>query len=471
MAKLCFTHIGTDPGLFALPLYAGSLIVLSICMFFAGLWLTSTWDMPAWFGWIILLLFILLLYLTVLIKVLFEAAMVAYAHEEMEVGRGSVSQGLATAWVRARPLAGWAFLSTVATLFFRESKEKDDTNGMSGFVRAEDGELMFYSPWATETYFMLPVILYEDRDFEGSMEQSRTLAIENWGPFQVARLTRGLVFLLLLLPGIIGLFYYIFSDWNTGIVLPLLVTVTYMILLISVRSVGSTVLQAAMFRYARTGRLDVGLPNWIQPYGTTIQQPRTTSELERSKMKADVPATKDKPDGHGFLYWFKGVMAIVVFLMVVFGFMALDDYANEGEDSLLTAVGLCSSALVIVVIMFALGWIESVPDSSSEPPVGTSATARSRPRAPLFKRRQRQAPDPALSRPPAPPVRPRQPSQTASAPARVGPKVGEPVLVSFADGGELRGMATRIEYGMVTVMLNDGAIAQFAEQDCILCDG
>ena len=77
-------------------------------------------------------------------------------------------------------------------------------------------------------------------------------------------------FFLLLLPAIISLFYYIFGEWSEAMIIPMLATLTYMITIISVRAVGSSVLQTAMYRYAQTDKLDIDLPEWLHPTDAPI---------------------------------------------------------------------------------------------------------------------------------------------------------------------------------------------------------
>ena len=338
ITKFSFKHIGKSPGLFALPLFAGVLIVLVICILFMGLWLILEWDWPGWFVIIILILFILIYYLTVFIRVFFEAAQVAYAHEKMEEGRASASQGLGTAWGRARSLAGFAGYQAAVNLFLKVYVPKALFEGEFGFERAEDGERDFYSPgteMATEFYLMLPVILYEGKDLEKSIDLSKQLALEGWGETIVGRLTVGFIFFLLLIPAIFSFFYLLFSEWTEAIILPMLITVGYMIVLVSLRSVGSSVLQSAMYRYVKSGKMEIEIPTWIRPEPIMRQRPTKSAELVQARQR---------------------------------------------------------------------------------------------------------------------------------------PKEGEQVMVSTPDGREERGTVTRIDSGMVTVMLRDGAIARFDESDCALCD-
>jgi hypothetical protein len=268
ITKFSISRIRESPGLLGLPLFAGVLIVLVVSIFFMGLWYIGNVETPSWFGRIFLLLIIIVYYVTFLIRVTFEAAQVAYVHTKIEEGRGSAIRGLGATGGRAWTLAGFAGYQMAVNIFLKFYSVKAVFEGEIGFKRAEDGEMDYYSPGtetATEFYLTLPFILYEKEDLDKSLKQSKEMVMESWGDTITGRLTVGFIFFLLLVPAIFAFFYLLFSEWTEAIVLPMLITVGYMIVLVSLRSVGSSVMQAAMYRYAKTGEMEIEVPSWVKP--------------------------------------------------------------------------------------------------------------------------------------------------------------------------------------------------------------
>ena len=434
LGKFCSKQVGGDPKLLVFPIFAGIWIVLIPIIYFTGLFLIpSVEDLPGYVIILILILLAVVYLIAVFIRVFFEAAMVAYVHEKMEGGRSTVGLGLSRAWGRAGIIFKWAIFSAFVGVIIKVFTSLSSKAGGDSKVTTEDGEetefTSFSGVWSMATYLVLPMILFEDTKFWKLPGRSGRLVTEFWGGELVGRLAVGVLFVLLLLPALIIFFYGLILGGSTGFII-VVVTVAYMISIASVRGVSGGVLSAAMYRYSQTGNIDLDLPQWLHPTDAPIE--RGQQKVDRDiaiKKKAEEEARKVVPEEGHFLYYLKGVLALSVFGMVVLGIVFLPGSATlfgYEPDSIIPSVGLFLAAVIIVVIMYGLGWIETVPDSPAESPTTTAVQHRS------------------------------------------GPTIGSRVLVNIPGGREFRGMVTGVEYGMVTVRLKDGTEQHVDESCCTM---
>jgi hypothetical protein len=273
------------------------------------------------------------------------------------------------------------------------------------------------------------MILYEDMRFWKLPVRSERLVTEFWGDELIGRLAVGIIFALLLLPAIIIFIIGLILESSTGYIIAI-ICAAYIICIASVRGVSGGVLSAAMYRYTQTGKFALAVPEWIRPTDASISRGRAKVDHDIAiQKKAEEEAKKVVPEEGYFLYYLKGVLALTVFGMVILGFLFLPGSATlfgYEPDSIVPTVGLCSASVIIVVIMFALGWIKSVEtaeSSSAGIPKSTAVQGSSE------------------------------------------PTIGSRVLVN--DGGtQFSGMVTGIDSRWITVRLKDGSERHVEESCC-----
>ncbi|HJQ93229.1 MAG TPA: DUF6159 family protein [Candidatus Thermoplasmatota archaeon] len=190
-------------------------------------------------------LYILLAFVTLF----FNAAVVAGATERLKGGDPTMGSALGAAWKKAGRLFLWSIVVATVNVILQAIRER---SGALGRILASLGGIA----WNLATFFMVPVLIFEDDGLGRSVKRSAGLFKQTWGEtvigqaglglagmvFTVAAVLVGLLVLFLLAPlGVVGLV--------TGIA----VLVLGVVLVAALFSVLDGVYKAALYRYATTG--------------------------------------------------------------------------------------------------------------------------------------------------------------------------------------------------------------------------
>jgi hypothetical protein len=431
LAKFCFAQVGEDKRLLVFPLVAGALICLLVFVYFAGLFIIPDPEALPEFVVILLLVLLAVVYIiSYFIRVLLEAAMVAYAYERMEAGRSSFGKGISKASGRSGKLFKWAAISAIVGVLSNLSTSAgSDKRGKSRITRKDGSETEFTSvqaAWSAATYLALPLILYEDTEIMKLPSRSDRLVTEFWDDEMVGRLGVGILFILLFIPALFIFFVGLTMEGNLGLII-VIITVAYMIAISSIRGISGGVLSAALYRYTQTGNIDVKLPSWLRPKKTPISRGAAKVDEEiAAELKAEEVDKKDKKraaiaeEGKS-RYYARNGLGILFAAMFLLGILNLMVDGNIVNSLILWAI-----AVVIVVVMYSLGMIEVVDTSTGS-----------------------QMPS----------------SKPSSVIARPNPTIGSQVLVNTPEGSRFQGMVTGIESGFVSVRLKDGT-ERFVDESC-----
>lgn len=126
----------------------------------------------------------------------FSIAALSWATREVFAGRDpSVSAAFRAALGHTPALFWWALVSAVIGLVLRAIEESSDVAGtiLSGLLSLG---------WVALTYFVVPVIVFEDAGPTTMFQQSGQLVRETWGESLGSEFGVGLVTILLVLPGV-----------------------------------------------------------------------------------------------------------------------------------------------------------------------------------------------------------------------------------------------------------------------------
>ncbi|MGH9410728.1 MAG: DUF6159 family protein, partial [Vicinamibacterales bacterium] len=121
---------------------------------------------------------------TYAIGIFFQAAVVAGATERMRGGDPTVGSALAAAGRRFGPIFMWAVVAaTVGVLL----KAIQDRVGFVGKIVAA----LLGAAWALATFFVVPVLVLEDRSIPDSFKRSVSVFRQTWGETVVGGTTLG----------------------------------------------------------------------------------------------------------------------------------------------------------------------------------------------------------------------------------------------------------------------------------------
>jgi hypothetical protein len=176
-------------------------------------------------------------------------------HGETPTVRG----GLAAAWEHKWQLLTWAVVAAVVGVVIRAIEESSD---VAGTVVAA----VFGLAWAVITYFVVPVIIFEDASVRGTFSRSGALVKEVWGESLGSEAGVGLVTVLLVLLGV-GVTALAFIVLPTGTTAGLLVVLA----IGAVAIVGALLVGETLSGIARTA---------VYVYATEDESPASFSHVD-----------------------------------------------------------------------------------------------------------------------------------------------------------------------------------------------
>ena len=193
---------------------------------------------------------VLLLYMALYsVTIFFQSAVVAGAMERMNGGDPTVGSSLAAAWRRIGTIVLWGMIAGTVGLVLRSIQERSELVGriVVGLVGAA---------WSLATFFVVPVIVMEDRSVGDSVRASLALFKERWGEAALGSGGLGLLSVLLMLP-VIALGAFLINIGQPLVALALGVPALLLISVLMATLQGIYV--AALYRFARDDQVPDGL--------------------------------------------------------------------------------------------------------------------------------------------------------------------------------------------------------------------
>ena len=192
----------------------------------------------------------LALLITMFLSTFFGVAVVFAAADRIEGGNPTVASCIAKAWGRKGIIFGWALLSAVVGTIMSAIQEKVPFGELLSIL----GGLA----WAVATWFVLPVIAFEDVSPFGAVKRSSELFKQRWGKVSRSAVRFGILFLgwmLLGIAGLVGGFVLAISAHSFGalVIVGLLLAAAGLLLIIVVSvylSVGQMYLRTILYRFA-----------------------------------------------------------------------------------------------------------------------------------------------------------------------------------------------------------------------------
>jgi hypothetical protein len=177
------------------------------------------------------------------IIVFFNVALVGVANSRLMGGTWTFRDGLELAWARKGTILQWALVAATVGVILRNLEER---MGILGRVIMR----IIGVAWALASYFVVPVLAFEDLSPIEAIKRSSRIFRDTWGEKVVGGFSFGLVFFLLLIPG--------FGLWIAAIVLGgaygafsgLAFLILYFLVLSVVSSAVQGIFHTALYRYA-----------------------------------------------------------------------------------------------------------------------------------------------------------------------------------------------------------------------------
>lgn len=237
--KFSFKIIKAQPGLIAVPVIAmAAIIVVVLLASFIASPLPSVLAAMFW---------IAALVSATTISVTSQAVIVHRVMSTIRGSQGTNQESLQAVMPHIKAFASWgALLLGIGTLV--RSLERI---GIAGLIA-----IFANLVWSTITFFVVPVIVFEGLDLKSSINRSRNLVKNCWGEEIVGI---GLISLLVVLSWIAVFALFMFLIFANLLLLALAVWFLAIIAINLAISIVSPVLNAALYHYAITGEVPLGL--------------------------------------------------------------------------------------------------------------------------------------------------------------------------------------------------------------------
>ncbi len=183
--------------------------------------------------------------------IFFNTALVSAAWIRLEGGDPTVRDGLRAAWNRLGVIFEWALVAATVGMILRAIEERSSlvgklVAGLAGMA------------WTLATFFVVPVLAFENLGPVEAFSRSAQLFRKNWGEEVVGTFSFGLIFFLLALPGIALPLLGGALFGGIGVTVGGCTMIIYFIFLSVVSASTHGIFLTALYRYATTGEVFAG---------------------------------------------------------------------------------------------------------------------------------------------------------------------------------------------------------------------
>ena len=187
-------------------------------------------------------------FLSYFIVILFNTGLITCANIRLNGGDPTFSDGFRNATRHIGKIFVWALISATAGLILNMLANKSKNLGR--IVIAIIGMV-----WSLLTFFVVPVMIFENISVMQSIKKSGHLFKKTWGENVMGQFSMGLFFLVL---GIVGIIPLVISFFTGSFIITILVAalmILYWGILGIISSSLSGIFVAALYNYANTGKI------------------------------------------------------------------------------------------------------------------------------------------------------------------------------------------------------------------------
>lgn len=239
-----------DKELVLFPIISSLVIVLLTATFFVPVYFLSGARNGGFDGanplyYVLLFLFYIVGYFVV---VFFNTGLIACAQIRLSGGDPKFSDGLRYASANVGKIAGWAVISATVGMILQAIRER---GGIIGRIAAG----IFGLAWNLLTFFVIPVMIFEQLGVIQSIKRSAELFKRTWGENVVLRFSLGLLMFLLSLVGVVLIVLAALTKSAAVIAVVAVVVLIYWFALGIIGSALNGIFATALYDYATTGNV------------------------------------------------------------------------------------------------------------------------------------------------------------------------------------------------------------------------
>lgn len=252
------TVLGKDKELLIFPFLSGIItIVAFVTMVFAGVTTGLVEQLGGKNNPLPYVVLFVWYFVSWFIVLFFNVAVVHCASMRLKGGDPTVADGFKASMSHLGRIATWALISATVGIILRVVVERSKLIGalVAKFVGAA---------WAIATYFIVPVMIFENRSVKESIKQSTNLVAKTWGESLVAAGGIGVFTMILAVAGLIIPIAGFFISPMAALI-GLGIMVAYWIGLSIMTAALSGIFRTALYLYATEGRTPPGFsPEFVE---------------------------------------------------------------------------------------------------------------------------------------------------------------------------------------------------------------
>lgn len=253
LAKSSLSIIQENKDLLVFPVFSSISLILILSTFLGGGYLLIGDQLEEIFaneeqsnmvGYLMIFIYYLINFFIV---TFFNAGLIHCAMKILNGEETSINDGLAFAWSKIDKILSWSVLSATIGLLLnilqQQGKIGEIIAGLLGLA------------WSILTFFVVPILIYEDMGVIDSVKASGKIIKEKWGESLAGNFSLGLMYLL-------GLMFAVLIGFGFATIHPIVggvVVVLLILLLATILSAAKTVFVAAVYNHVNgmpTGSFD-----------------------------------------------------------------------------------------------------------------------------------------------------------------------------------------------------------------------
>lgn len=239
--KTSWSVLMGDKKLLVFPLLSGIVSVIVLLTFIIPLVIGQFFG--SLLSYAVLFAFYLVSYFVV---IFFNTALISCVNARLQGKEMSVVEGLKNALNHFTAILGWALISATVGIILNLLRER------GGFV-GQIAAAIAGGAWGLVTFFVVPVLVLEDKGVFDAIRESAALIRKTWGESIIGT---GSIFLVFLVIGVIG-FAGVLATLLLGSFAVFGITLALFLVLVIVLAVVAAAMQGifvtALYTYARTG--------------------------------------------------------------------------------------------------------------------------------------------------------------------------------------------------------------------------
>jgi hypothetical protein len=239
--KTSWSILMADKKLLVFPLLSGIVSLIVLATFIIPLVIGGIFgDL---FFYIALFAFYLVSYFVV---IFFNTALISCANAKLQGSDMSVGEGLSNALAHFTSILGWAIVSATVGIILNLLRER-------GGVAGKIASALVGGAWGLVTFFVVPVLVLEDKGVVDAIKESTALIRKTWGETIIGSGSIMLVFFIIGIVGFIGVLATLllgsFAIFGIALVLFIALVIVLAVLAAAMQGIFVT----ALYSYAKTG--------------------------------------------------------------------------------------------------------------------------------------------------------------------------------------------------------------------------